>query len=190
MNPSCNTHHHQPSPGQPDPGPPLFSSAPELFVRLRPPRPHNRRDRPRKRRILAIMYQHSRQNNQYPIPAPPQQRPGAAPLPPPPQLHDPSQIMHLPPPGQQQQQQLPPQQMQRAPVYQEMPPTDQNGDFVGQQGGQTYRCASSVSIPSLCKLTKCRLRVDQQPIRARMCGFGDKVRQLAQQPIALVKVQH
>ncbi|KAF1360329.1 hypothetical protein EJ07DRAFT_116244 [Lizonia empirigonia] len=66
--------------------------------------------------------------------------------------------------------------MQRAPVYQEIPPTDQNGDFVGQQGGQTYRCASSVSIPSLCELTKCRLRVDQQPIRARMCGFGDKDR--------------
>ncbi|UPX18081.1 uncharacterized protein EKO05_0008398 [Ascochyta rabiei] len=110
------------------------------------------------------MYTHSRQSNQYPIPAPPQQRPGAAPLPPPPQLHDPNQMMHLPPPGQQQpqpppQQQQQQQQMQRTMVYQDVSPADQNGDYVGQQAGSTYR-----------------LRVDQQPIRARMCGFGDKDR--------------
>ncbi|KAF2630805.1 hypothetical protein BU25DRAFT_248150 [Macroventuria anomochaeta] len=106
------------------------------------------------------MYPHSRQSNQYPIPAPPpqQQRPGAGPLPPPPQLHDPTQqIMHLPAPGQQQQ--PPPQQMQPQILYRDMPPNDQNGDYVGQHNGKTYR-----------------LRVDQQPIRARMCGFGDKDR--------------
>ncbi|KAF3005770.1 hypothetical protein E8E13_007192 [Curvularia kusanoi] len=115
------------------------------------------------------MYSHSRQSNQYPIPAPPpqqqqpqqQQRPGAGPLPPPPQLHESApQMMHLPAPGQQQHHQPapPPQQMQPPIMYRDAPP-DPNGDYVGQHGGKTYR-----------------LKVEQQPIRARMCGFGDKDR--------------
>ncbi|KAJ4370537.1 hypothetical protein N0V83_005058 [Neocucurbitaria cava] len=36
---------------------------------------------------------------------------------------------------------------------------DNPGDYIGERGGRTYR-----------------LRVEQQPIRARMCGFGDKDR--------------
>ncbi|KAF1929594.1 uncharacterized protein M421DRAFT_419383 [Didymella exigua CBS 183.55] len=44
-------------------------------------------------------------------------------------------------------------------MYRDMPPNDTNGDYVGNHGGKSYR-----------------LRVEQQPIRARMCGFGDKDR--------------
>jgi hypothetical protein len=95
------------------------------------------------------MYSHSRQGNSYPIPAPPQGQPiGAGPP-----------MMHLPQPGQQQQQ-PPPQQQQMPAMYRDMPPQESpNGDFVGHHNGKTYR-----------------LRVEQQPIRARMCGFGDKDR--------------
>ncbi|KAJ4983843.1 developmental regulator VelB [Stagonosporopsis vannaccii] len=49
--------------------------------------------------------------------------------------------------------------MQSQIMYRDLPPGDQNGDYIGQHGGKSYR-----------------LRVDQQPIRARMCGFGDKDR--------------
>ncbi|KAJ4312706.1 hypothetical protein N0V94_007307 [Neodidymelliopsis sp. IMI 364377] len=116
------------------------------------------------------MYPHSRQANQYPVPAPPppqQQRADAPPLPPPPQLHDPGHLLQLPPPTQQQQQQQqqqppPQQQLQSRAMYQQqdMPPVvSQNGDYSGTQNGYIYR-----------------LSVEQQPIRARMCGFGDKDR--------------
>ena len=79
--------------------------------------------------------------------------------------------------------------MQTQLQYQNMPSSDQNGDYVGQHNGKTYRCAA-FSLFDICELTVCRLRVDQQPIRARMCGFGDKVRKLAQQSIVLAEVQN
>lgn len=68
-------------------------------------------------------------------------------------------MMQLPQPGQPQQQ-PPPQQQQMPAMYRDMPPQESpTGDFVGHHNGKTYR-----------------LRVEQQPIRARMCGFGDKDR--------------
>ncbi|KAL6708663.1 hypothetical protein ACN47E_002359 [Coniothyrium glycines] len=104
---------------------------------------------------------HSRQAHQYPVPAPQQARPEGTSLPPPPHLHDTGSMMHMP--GHQ----MPPHhQPQHSP---QQPPTsstsltyaagDNPGDHVGTRSGRTYR-----------------LSVEQQPIRARMCGFGDKDR--------------
>lgn len=96
------------------------------------------------------MYPHSRQGNSYPIPAPPQGQPIGAPPP----------MMHLPQPGQQSQPPPPQQQQQMPAMYRDMPPHESTSDgYVGHHNGKTYR-----------------LRVEQQPIRARMCGFGDKDR--------------
>jgi hypothetical protein len=61
---------------------------------------------------------------------------------------------------QQPQQQQPHQQPQQTPQSQTNLTYQHNGDFVGTNNGRTYR-----------------LVVEQQPVRARMCGFGDKVRQ-------------
>ncbi|KAH7391867.1 velvet factor-domain-containing protein [Pyrenochaeta sp. MPI-SDFR-AT-0127] len=113
------------------------------------------------------MYSHSRQANQYPVAAPQPPRPDGAPLPPPVHLHDSSSMMHLQPQSlpphaqQQQQQQQHPQPPQQTPSSNGLTyhVGDNPGDFVGQREGRTYR-----------------LRFEQQPVRARMCGFGDKDR--------------
>lgn len=88
----------------------------------------------------ASMYSHSRQANQYPVPAPPQARPEGVPLPPP-HLHDAGSMMHMPPhqlpPHHPQQQHSPqPPQTQSGLTYTH---GDNPGDYVGHRDGRTYR---------------------------------------------------
>ncbi|KAL5448561.1 hypothetical protein PMIN06_007142 [Paraphaeosphaeria minitans] len=93
---------------------------------------------------------YSRQNSQYPVPAPQSQGALAPPKPDalpslPPVQDQPAMnhmAMHQPPPPQ-------------VPVYR----NDHLQPFTGSKNGKMYR-----------------LVVEQQPIRARMCGFGDKDR--------------
>lgn len=140
----------------------------------------------------------SRQPNAYyqPTAAPPQppKNEGGPSLPPTQRLHDSSNMMpHMPPhlqapqgnlmhpqqarPAQSPQHQQPPQQQQQATpqqqAQQQMPQQQQQQQqqvaqqhapprieiYIGQRNGRSYR-----------------LSVEQQPVRARMCGFGDKDR--------------
>ncbi|CAI6341850.1 unnamed protein product [Periconia digitata] len=99
---------------------------------------------------------YSRQNSQYPVPAQPHpsivtqpksEHPHTLPSLPP--AHDPSAMNPLPSqPAQSIYATGPPP-----------PPTNHLQPYVGTKNGRVYR-----------------LRVEQQPIRARMCGFGDKDR--------------
>ncbi|CBX90267.1 predicted protein [Plenodomus lingam JN3] len=108
---------------------------------------------------------HPQQSRPPPPPSPQHQQPQPQPPPPPP-----PQQQQQPQPQQQQQQQQQPQpqqqQQQQPQMQQQQQVTQQHASasqrieiYIGQRNGRSYR-----------------LSVEQQPVRARMCGFGDKDR--------------